>query len=86
MFKFELGSRVRCVVTGFKGIVTGRSEYMNGCVNYCVKPPINEKGEMVEGQWLDEPQLELMDVGLAEERKTWPIHSGGPREDQAPER
>ena len=81
-FKFDLGDEVKDVITGLQGIITGFSKYLNGCINYCLKSPINDKGEVREGEWVDEPQLELVkssaiEVGFA---------GGGPRPDQAPER
>jgi len=32
----RLGNKVRDKVSGIEGIVTGRCEYLNGCVQYCV--------------------------------------------------
>lgn len=85
-FKFNNGDRVRCFVTGFEGIVTGRADYLNGCVSYCVKPRVGDDKKMPEGAWLDEPQLELI-AASAVERATGDLRVvGGPRPDQAPER
>jgi hypothetical protein len=34
MFKYELGVELQDAVTGFKGIVMGRTDYLNGCQRY----------------------------------------------------
>ena len=83
-FKFDLGDRVRDNITGFEGVITGFAKYLNGCINYCLKPTdLDKKGEMKDGQWVDEPQLFL----VAAEVLPAPVASaGGPRPDQAPER
>ena len=60
MFKFNLGDEVKCIITGFKGVIVSRTEYFNGCIAYGVKPPIDKEGKLQDNGWLDEPQLELV--------------------------
>lgn len=60
-FEFELGEKLRCKVTGFEGTATGRIQYLNGCVQFLVRPRVNEKGEFPDGQWIDYQQLELVE-------------------------
>lgn len=85
--KFKLGQRLRCTVTGFEGIATTRVEYLNGCVQYCVKPPCAEPkdGEpmkLPEGNYIDDAQLVLVDEGIldppASEQKLSEASVGGP--------
>lgn len=90
MFKFNNGERVKCLVTGVEGIVTARADYLNGCVNYCVKPPVDKDGKVIEGVWCDEPQLALVDSGIAQLitdnlKEAAKPYSGGPQ-DTPPER
>jgi hypothetical protein len=54
----ELGSEVKSTVSGFTGIVTARSEHLNGCNRYWVAPKVGKDGKMPEGCWLDEGELE----------------------------
>lgn len=61
----EMGNKVRDLVTGLEGIVTGRAEYLNGCVQYSVKPPVGADGKMPEAWWLDEAQLVVTGQGVA---------------------
>ena len=62
--QIELGMRVKDEVTGFIGITVSKCIYLNGCVQFAVKPPIDEKGEIKEDVWIDEAQLEIVDHGI----------------------
>lgn len=66
--KFILGQRVRDITTGFEGLATSRVEYLNGCVQYLVKPKcITKDGEPMkqpEGSYIDDQSLELVDDGI----------------------
>jgi len=42
------GSRVRDTVTGFEGIATGRTVWMNGCVRISIEPT-----ELKDGKPMD---------------------------------
>ena len=53
----QLGSTVKDSITGFRGIATGRCEYISGCNQVLVQPEVNEKGDFVEARWLDEQRL-----------------------------
>lgn len=53
----KLGYKAKDSITGFEGIVTARIEYINGCVQYCVKPLAGKDAKMPEGEWIDEGQL-----------------------------
>lgn len=61
----QLGQKVRDVVTGFEGIATCRVEYLNGCVQFCVKPRCGEDGKMPVGEYIDDAQLEVVGDGVA---------------------
>ena len=74
----ELGSKVRDRVTGFTGTATARVEYLNGCVQYCVKPRMSKKGEMPEGQYIDDKQLEVIEEDELSIKAT---ETGGPAAD-----
>ncbi len=67
--KFTLGQRVRCTVTGFVGITIARVDHLNGCVQYCVKPPIpkDKPHERPDGYYIDEETLDLVDEGILEQ-------------------
>ena len=56
----KLGQKVRDKITGFEGIATVRTEFLNGCIQYCIKPTQLEKGKMLEGEYVDEEQIEIV--------------------------
>jgi len=58
--EIELGSEVKCKVTGFKGIATSRTVHLNGCARIGVQPKIDKDGKHPDAFWIDEPQLEVL--------------------------
>ncbi len=80
--KFKMRDRVKCNVTGFEGVITAYSEYLNGCEQYCVKPTeLTDGGKMREGVWFDQDQLDK--VKTAPKSKE-PERTGGPQMDSLP--
>jgi hypothetical protein len=74
----QLGNVVRCKVTGFKGIAVSRLEYLNGCIQYGIKPPMDKKvGKMPDIEYVDSQQLEVVGTGLSVAAKD----TGGPSTD-----
>lgn len=63
--KIKLGIKVRDKVTGFEGIATAKIKYLNGCVQFCVKPQATGNGKMPEGEYIDVAQLEPVGVGVS---------------------
>lgn len=57
----KLGMKVRDVITGFEGIVYGRIEYLTGCTQMNVVPPVDKDGKRREAEWFDESRLEVLD-------------------------
>ena len=55
----ELGHKVRDKITGFEGIVIAKCEYINGCIQFEVKPIIWENNKVDQSQWIDIQQLEI---------------------------
>lgn len=62
--EFKLGNRVRDIVTGFTGIATSKVEYINGCTQYGIKPPVDKDGKMPDTNYIDHAQLEFVDDGI----------------------
>ncbi len=58
-FKFDLGVEVIDQITGFKGFITGRCQYMTGCNTYDILPKIKigEEGKYPDGRWIDENRI-----------------------------
>lgn len=61
MSRVQLGQKVRDVVSGFVGIATSRTEWLNGCVRIGVDPKSKKAGELPDGKVFDEQQLQVVD-------------------------
>lgn len=83
-FKFSLGDKVKCMVSGFTGIVDSRRQHLNGCIQYSVTSKLTNDGD-IKGYYLDEHQLELIEAKAfkAPEVESAP---GGPTTRSGPER
>ena len=56
----KLGDRVRDTISGYEGIVTARSAYLNGCVSFCVAAEkLNKDGAVPDAVWFDEQRIVL---------------------------
>lgn len=60
-----LGKEAQSKVTGFTGIITARADYLTGCVQYCVKPPVDADGKDQKSVWVDVDELEILDDGVS---------------------
>jgi hypothetical protein len=69
----KLGSKVRDKVSGVEGIATGRCEYLNGCIQYCVTTKVG-KDNKGTSPWIDEGQLVVVGQGVSAK----PEATGGP--------
>ena len=58
--EFNLGDEVKCKVTGFRGVVTSKTVYLNGCKQAGVQAPLGKDGKWGENYSIDESQLELI--------------------------
>lgn len=56
-----MGDRVRDVVTGFTGVVIGRTSYINGCEQALVQPRVDDAGKCPDGMWIDVDRLGVVD-------------------------
>lgn len=73
IFKFEFGTLVRDTVTGWEGKITGRYEFINGCIRYGLETI--KDGDHKELSF-DEDRLEAVN---AEKPKAFKARTGGPR-------
>lgn len=61
--QIELGDKVKDRITGFCGVVTGRTTYISGCDQILVSPPVKDDGSYVDGHWIDYDRLQVVNVG-----------------------
>ena len=57
MFKLEFGEILKDAVTGFVGVVMGRTEYTTGCKHYGLLSRKLVDGKITDWIWLDENRL-----------------------------
>lgn len=75
-FEAKLGKKVQAQISGFKGIITARTEYLHNCVRVEVTPEgLDKEDKPREGKWFDEGEL-----GFQVES------TGGPERSVAPSR
>ena len=56
----KLGDVATDTLTGFTGIVISRIEYLTGCIQWKLQPQGLKEGKIVEGEWLDEVRLKVI--------------------------
>jgi len=79
-FRIKLGQEVKDRVSGFKGIVVGRTEYLHGCLRLLVQPATKDDGTLIDPLSFDEPDLEVIGDGVyvpPKPKPEKPLH--GPR-------
>jgi hypothetical protein len=74
-FEFKVGSVVKDIITNFKGVVVGRTQWLNNCNTYVLKSQKLKDGIPMDTQHFDEPQLILVKDSVFEEREE---KTGGP--------
>ena len=58
MFKFNLGDELKDEISGFKGIVVARIEYLTGCEQYQLQPRgLNKEKLPWTSKWFDVEQI-----------------------------
>lgn len=63
--KFNLNEEVSDIVTGFRGIIMGITEYNTGCIQYGVCPRKLEKdNKLPEWIWFDGSRLKFHGEGI----------------------
>ena len=73
----ELHSEVKDIITGFKGIVTGKTTWANGCVRYAIQGKMDKDGKVPDLQWADEQDV----IEIKEPVKKKKLNLGGPQGD-----
>ncbi len=58
-----LGQQVRCRVTGFRGVVIGRGEYLYASPRLWIQSEtVNDSGQPKDALWIDEAQCEPIEA------------------------
>ena len=77
--KIELGQMAKDTITNFRGVVVGKTTWLNGCARYGLQPKNLKDGIPIEVQWFDEGQLEIIED--SEQIEPRDNDRGGPRND-----
>jgi len=51
--EINLGDTAQCEITGFKGTVVAVCQYLNGCVQFLIEPPVDKDGKVMNSFWVD---------------------------------
>ena len=60
MKTIEFGTQVQDRVSGFKGTVTGRCQYISGCSQYLITAKAKADGSLAGPEWFDENRIETI--------------------------
>lgn len=76
-----MGAKARDSVTGFEGIITSKTEWLNGCVRVCLTPPVDSEGKLPSSEWFDIEQTQAISEDTPA-RKLYLTRTatGGPRD------
>lgn len=65
IFKFELGERVKDVITGMSGVIMARSNFITGCDQYGISPTkLKKDGSRPDWEYFDENRLVKTGIGI----------------------
>ena len=83
--EIKLGDTVKCLITGFQGIVTSKMEFLNGCIQYSLAPKVGKDNKLQDEICIDSQSLRVVKKGprhkydKEEEEEDSHISTGGPR-------
>jgi len=58
--RIKMGDRIKDSISGFKGIATSKTEWLNGCKRWLISPEELHDGKPIEAQWFDAEQVALV--------------------------
>lgn len=61
MSDIVLGGQYKDIITNFTGVATGFTEYISGCNQVLLVPPVKDDGSYVDGMWFDVQRLERVE-------------------------
>ena len=57
----DLGDYVVDTISGFRGVITATTRYLNGNIKHCVETCELDNGKPITEAWFDQCRLELSD-------------------------
>ena len=58
--KIELGDEVEELITGFKGIVMAKAQYLTGCDQIAIQPQGINDGKFPASHWFDKSRIKIL--------------------------
>lgn len=62
MKTIQLGSTATDIISGFRGVATGRATYLTGCDQYLLSPQLDKDGKQQLSAWFDVQRLKVDDT------------------------
>lgn len=56
----RLGRTYKDTITGFEGVATGHCEYLTGCNQTLLAPPLTDGGKLPDSHWFDDQRLTVV--------------------------
>lgn len=69
----NLGDVAEDRISGFKGVVLGRIEYLTGCNQIFLLPKSKEDNDFKEGHWFDVERIEVLEHAAVKVWTTEPL-------------
>jgi hypothetical protein len=66
-FIHELGKEAKDKITGIKGVIVARIEYLFGCNQYGISPRAGKDGKRLDTEYFDEGRIEIIGKGVTPE-------------------
>lgn len=76
----KLGKLVKDRVSGFEGIATAETRFLQGCNRILVQPKVKEDGILPDTKYFDEPDIVVIGDGIQHKEANTEKPPGGPRE------
>ncbi len=77
--QIKLGAHVRDRISGLEGVASARIEFLNGCVQICIRPTkLSKDGTPMDGQYIDQQQIEVLAEVHKNARAVVAKPTGGP--------
>lgn len=65
IFEHELGRNAQDKLTGFKGVLVGRIQFLTGCNRYAIRPThLDKEGKTIDSEYFDEGRIEILKGGI----------------------
>lgn len=62
--EIQVGDRAKCKITGFTGIVSCMTTWLNGCIRVGLQPEELKDGKPLDTQYFDIGQVEVVEKGV----------------------